>query len=221
MKPANASPGGAPHARGRRSSESHTRWTGASTSSQPSPGSATEHGGWGRCEEHSLPPAAAPPPEPTNRDEPRTGVVRRFSQRSRLGAHVARPAPVQAEPDEPARASQPAGASGEWRCLEAWGQPSKERRQRRNAKVTIVQLSTNGDLIRQNGPDAWLPEAGDFVQRMSRLLAQGLGFERCRSVCLKGASAVLTVTEAGENRVVAVTGPQRSMANVLRRAGLE
>jgi hypothetical protein len=87
--------------------------------------------------------------------------------------------------------------------------------------VTIVQLSKNGDLLRQNGPDAWLPEAGDFVQRMSRLLAQGLGFRRCRSVCLKGASAVLAVTEAGDSHVVAVSGPVRSLGNVLRRAGLE
>jgi hypothetical protein len=87
--------------------------------------------------------------------------------------------------------------------------------------VTIVQLSKNGDLIRQNGPDAWLPEAGDFVQRMSRLLAQGLGFERCRSLCLKGATSVLAVTEAGDSKVVAVSGPVRSMTNVLRRAGIE
>lgn len=91
----------------------------------------------------------------------------------------------------------------------------------RNTKVTIAQLSRNGDLIRQNGPDVWLPEAADFVQRMSRLLAQGLGFERCRSVCLKGSSSVLTVTEAGDTKVVAVTGPVRSMAKVLERAGIE
>ncbi|HTV23660.1 MAG TPA: hypothetical protein VMG12_33450, partial [Polyangiaceae bacterium] len=116
--------------------------------------------------------------------------------------------------------SEAAPGSSEWRCLEEWGQPSKERRMR-SSKVTIVQLSKNGDLVRQNGPDAWLPEAGDFIQRMSRLLAHGLGFERCRSLCLKGASSVLTITEAGDTKVVAVSGPARSMANVLRRAGLE
>jgi hypothetical protein len=141
--------------------------------------------------------------------------------RSHPAPSVAHPAPQPGERRHRSREPELAGGSGAWRCLEAWTQPSKERRQQRDAKVTIVQLSTNGDLIRQNGPDTWLPEAGDFVQRMSRLLAQGLGFERCRSVCLKGASSVLTVTEAGETNVVAVTGPVRSMANVLRRAGLE
>jgi hypothetical protein len=176
---------------------------------------------WGRCEEEAPAPAPPAPAQSASKEEPRTGVVRRFSLRSRASLPAARPAPSPIEGREHARESQPAGSPGEWRCLEAWSQPSKERRQRRSAKVTIVQLSMNGDLIRQNGPDAWLPEAGDFVQRMSRLLAQGLGFERCRSVCLKSASSVLGVTEAGENRVVAVTGPVRSMTNVLRRAGLE
>jgi len=135
----------------------------------------------------------------------------------------ARPSPAVAQPAqrEPGHEPQAGRSSSEWRCLETWSQPIKQRRQRRNAKVTIVQLSKHGDLIRQNGPDAWLPEASDFVQRMSGLLAQGLGFERCRSVCLKGASSVLQVTEAGDTHVVAVSGPARSMANVLRRAGLE
>jgi hypothetical protein len=83
-----------------------------------------------------------------------------------------------------------------------------------------VQLSSGGDLVRQNGPDAWLPEAGDFMHRMAGLVAQGLGFDQCRSLCLKSPNAVLTVAEAGPN-VVAVTGPVGSMTNVLRRAGLE
>ena len=61
----------------------------------------------------------------------------------------------------------------------------------------------------------------DFTPYDLVLLAQGLGFERCRSVCLKGASSALTVTEAGDTKVVVVNGPVRSMANVLRRAGLE
>jgi hypothetical protein len=83
-----------------------------------------------------------------------------------------------------------------------------------------VQLSRGGDLVRQNGPDTWLPEAGDFVHRMSRLVAQGLGFERCRALYLRSSNAVLTVAEAGE-KVMAVSGPVCSMTNVLRRAGLE
>lgn len=218
MNPANASPRGAsaaPQARSRPSSESHARARVSPTPSAPTPSPAREHGHWGRCEEDAPAPPAQPPTP--SADEPRTGVVRRMSSRPALA--VVRSAP-EAGPSERARESQPAGGS-EWRCLEAWSRPSTERRQRRNAKVTIVQLSKNGDLIRQNGPDAWLPEAGDFVQRMSQLLAQSLGFERCRAVCLKGASSALTVTEAGDTKVVVVSGPVRSMANVLRRAGLE
>lgn len=222
MNPANASTRGtpaAPHAKSRPSGESHTRSRVSPTPSAPSPSPAAEQGRWGRCEDD----APAPPEQPPSQsaEEPRTGVVRRVSFRSRPSPAVARPAPELAPRAERGRESETALNSGEWRCLEAWSRPSKERRQRRNAKVTIVQLSKNGDLIRQNGPDAWLPEAGDFVQRMSRLLAQGLGFERCRSVCLKGASSVLTVTEAGDTKVVVVNGPVRSMANVLRRAGIE
>ena len=225
MNPANASPGGAPpapHARSRRPSESHTRVAGA-----PTPSAPTERGRWGRCEDEmpsEEPPAAVPVSQPVRAQEPRTGVVRRMrlvaAARPALAGASSASEQSSARPEH-SRDSQPARNSGEWRCLEAWGQPSKERRQRRNTKVTIVQLSKNGDLIRQNGPDAWLPEAGDFVQRMSRLLAQGLGFERCRSLCLKGATSVLSVTEAGDAKVVAVSGPVRSMANVLRRAGIE
>jgi hypothetical protein len=107
-----------------------------------------------------------------------------------------------------------------WRCLE-WGQPSREERPRRNPKVTIVQLSANGELVRQNGPEEWLPEAGDFMHRMSALVARGLGFERCRSICLKSPSAALAVSEAAEGKTMVVSGPHRSLANVLRRAGLE
>jgi hypothetical protein len=126
-------------------------------------------------------------------DEPRTGVVRRVE-------------------------------SSSWRCLE-WEASAKPRPRRppraKASKVTIVQLSVEGDLIRQNGPDSWLPEAGDFMQRMSTLLARSLGFEGCRSLCLRGESAVLAVSAVGSSRVVAVSGPTRSMANVLRRVGLE
>lgn len=221
MNPANASSRGtppAPHARSRPSGDSHSRARVSPHPSAPPPSPTTKHGGWGRCEDDTPAPPAS---QSASADEPRTGVVRRVTSGARPLLAVARPAPERAAHGESAREPQPGGSSGEWRCLEAWSRPSKERRQRRNAKVTIVQLSKNGDLIRQNGPDAWLPEAGDFVQRMSRLLAQGLGFERCRAVCLKSASSVLTVTEAGDTKVVVVNGPVRSMTNVLRRAGIE
>ena len=234
MKPANAPSSGAPtapQARTARSSESHTRFAGAPTSSAgvtPSPAASgpIQHARWGRCEEDAMPEAPEAPlsRSSSSSEEPRTGVVRVMSRRQgQSGARaVARAAQAPGEPrsERPRSERSSSGPSG-WRCLEEWGQPSKERRMRRSSKVTIVQLSRNGDLIRQNGPDAWLPEAGDFMQRMSRLLAQGLGFERCRSLCLKGASSVLTVTEAGDTKVVAVSGPSASMGNVLRRAGLE
>jgi len=125
-------------------------------------------------------------------EEPRTGVVRRV---------------------------EPSG----WRCLE-WKAPSKRQRRPRpeatTSKVTIVQLSAEGELIRQNGPDGWLPEAGDFMHRMSTLLARSLGFEECRALCLRNESAVLAVSSVGSSKVVAVSGPAQSMANVLRRVGM-
>jgi hypothetical protein len=123
-----------------------------------------------------------------------------------------------------ARAGRPSenlgGGVDGWRCL-TWDRTKQERRVTSRSKVTIVQLSQSGDLVRQNGPDAWLPDAGDFVHRMARLVAHGLGFERCRSLCLRGQQTVLAVSEAGDKRLVAVSGPLRSMTNVLRRAGLE
>jgi hypothetical protein len=125
-------------------------------------------------------------------EEPRTGVVRRVETRG-------------------------------WSCLE-WKAPGKPPRRPRAdapaAKVTIVQLSGEGELLRQNGPDGWLPEAGQFMHRMSTLLARSLGFEECRSLCLRNETAVLAVSSAGSSKVVAVSGPARSMANVLRRAGM-
>jgi hypothetical protein len=236
MKPANAPSSGAPtapDALNLRSSESQTRFSRARSSSTgapapPAASGSSQHAGWGRCEEDAMPEA---PEAPLSRasassEEPRTGVVRVMGRREgQSGARAVERAPAalpasEQRPERPRRERSKSSAS-EWRCLEAWSQPTKERRMRRSSKVTIVQLSRNGDLIRQNGPDAWLPEAGDFMQRMSRLLAQGLGFESCRSLCLRGASSVLTVTEAGDTKVVAVSGPTGSMGNVLRRAGLE
>jgi hypothetical protein len=142
-------------------------------------------------------PSEAPRPSSERRtgadaDEPRTGVVRRME------------------------------ASG-WRCLE-WKAPGKRPRRRRAqpspAKVTIVQLSARGDLLRQNGPAGWLPEASDFMHRMSTLLARSLGVGECRSLCLRNESAVLAVSSVGDSKVVAVSGPTQSMANVLKRVGL-
>lgn len=127
-----------------------------------------------------------------NAEEPRTGVVRRLE-------------------------------TGGWSCLEwkASGKPQRRsRREPTTAKVTIVQLSGEGELIRQNGPDGWLPEAGDFMHRMSMLLARSLGFGECRSLCLRNESSVVAVSSVGSSKVVAVSGPSRSMGNVLRRVGM-
>lgn len=138
-------------------------------------------------------------------EEPRTGVVRRIE---------VEPARSRAERAEPAPKS-----SGAWRCLE-WGEPSK-RTAPRAPEVSISQLSTGGHVLRQTGPDPWLPDATGFVHRMARLVAQGLGAERCRGVYLRGSAAALSVSEAGPGRVVGVSGPLCRMNNVLRRVGLE
>jgi hypothetical protein len=167
-------------------------------------------------------------------DEPSTGVVRRVEPARAVS--VPAPAPRQQHGRslngdsqilrrEDGKGESAARQSADedvraWRCLE-WGQPSREERPRRNPKVTIVQLSSSGELVRQNGPEAWLPEAGDFMHRMSALVARGLGFERCRSICLKSPSAALAISETAEGKTMIVSGPHRSLSNVLRRAGLE
>jgi len=74
--------------------------------------------------------------------------------------------------------------------------------------------------LRQSGPDAWMPEAGEFVHRLALLVAQGLGFDRSRAATLRGPSSVLSVSEAGPSRVVAVSGPVEAMSKVLRKSGL-
>lgn len=142
-------------------------------------------------------------------EEPRTGVVRKVD---------VSPATRDATPSTSRR--PPASASGAWRCLE-WGERPSQRPPQPDPEVSITQVSTSGRVLRQTGPDAWLPEAADFVHRMALLVAQGLGFDHCRGVCLRSATAVLSVSEAGPNRVVGVSGPQRRMGNVLRRSGLE
>jgi hypothetical protein len=172
------------------------------------------------------------PARPSQRsEEPSTGVVRRVEPARAASVPAPRERDARANGHsqivrrEDARSESAARQSAEedvraWRCLE-WGQPSREERPRRNPKVTIVQLSAGGELVRQNGPEAWLPEAGDFMHRMAALVARGLGFERCRSVCLKSPSATLAISEAAEGKTMVVSGPNRSLANVLRRAGLE
>jgi hypothetical protein len=188
-----------------------------------------------------LPQAAAP----RTNQEPRTGVVRRLPvsapaappqsgalERSRQRARqreqnrVASLQPGQSgivrrdrRRDDAGEASAAHEDVRAWRCLE-WGSAPKARVQK-NPKVTIVQLSAGGEPVRQDGPDAWLPEAGDFIHRMAQLVARSFGHERCRSVCLRGPSAVLAVSEVNDAKVMAVSGPASSMANVLRRAGLE
>jgi hypothetical protein len=179
-------------------------------------------------------PPVAPRRASAHSEEPSTGVVRRVESARAVSVPAPRPrqqhersanGDSQILRREDGRSESAARRSAEedvraWRCLE-WGQPSREERPRRNPKVTIVQLSANGELVRQNGPEAWLPEAGDFMHRMSALVARGLGFERCRSICLKSPSAALAVSEAAEGKTMVVSGPHRSLANVLRRAGLE
>lgn len=144
-------------------------------------------------------------------EEPRTGVVRRVD--------VSRATPT----SDAARKTPPrlaASASGAWRCLE-WGERPSQRPPQRDPEVSIAQVSTSGRVLRHTGPDEWLPDAADFVHRMALLVAQGLGFDRCRGVCLRSATAALAVSEAGPSRVVGVAGPERRMSNVLRRVGLE
>jgi hypothetical protein len=229
MKSANATSGGTPSKQpheARRPSESHTRLPDASA---PTIGTEVKQGLWARCEESTPPEAPVAErrrSEPASPDEPRTGVVRRMNvgTSERQSGLIRRPT-GRAESAGKLRSdatheSRSAGTSADWRCLE-WDRAPKERRPKRNSKVTIVQLSSSGDLVRQNGPDEWLPQAGDFVHRMSRLVAQGLGFHRCHSVCLRSSSAALTITEAGDAKVMVVSGPLASMSRVLRRAGLE
>jgi hypothetical protein len=179
-----------------------------------------------------------------NAEEPRTGVVRRIdmphtpqraaspgaAREARAGVRPRSDVRGEPVPSAGARAGSASRETDEhqggravdraWRCLE-WGQPAKEQRSRRDPKVSIAQLSLDGDLVRHSGPDAWLPETGDFMHKMAGLIARGFGFERCHSVCLKTERAVLAVSEVGGTKVMAVTGPARSLSNVLERAGLQ
>jgi len=158
-------------------------------------------------------PEQRPSEERRPREEPRTGVVRKVSAQG--------PEPRSAPPSAKRRSGMRLAQrnSRDWRCLEP-AQP-EEHRPRRDSKVSIAQVSLNGECLRQSGPDEWLPEAAEFVHRVALLVAQGLGFERCRSVCLQGPEAVLQVSDAGPSTITGVAGPVRQLSNVLRTRGLK
>lgn len=143
----------------------------------------------------------------SSQDEPRTGVVRKA---------------VLPEPSSAASGIRPSlklRRARAWRCLDA--DPRKPAaRPTAEALVSTAQLTFQGERLRHSGPHEWLPDATEFVNRASHLIARGLGFELCRGVCLQGAAAVLSVSIAGSSTVVGVAGPARPMANVLRQRGL-
>lgn len=164
-------------------------------------------------------------------DEPRTGVVRkvqaassgaeraseRREKRSFGSGIVRRVEPAKAESETLDRAKSRA-----WRCLEWAAVPEKAPRSEPPApRVSIAQITTHGALMRQSGPDETLPETAAFLHRVSTLVAQGLGFRRCRALCVRGTESALSVAQAGANKVVGVSGPLRDMTNVLRRMDLE
>ena len=151
--------------------------------------------------------------ERATREEPRTGVVRKVDAQHRV-------VPRRAVGEKPSLPAESSSDSGTWRCLE-WGEKSKPRPAKRSSEVSIVQLSTSGTLLRQRGPDEWLPEAGEFVHRMALLVAQGLGFDDCTAVHLRGSANAISVSQAGPAKVVGVAGPLRQLSKVLRRVGLE
>jgi len=167
------------------------------------------------------------------REEPRTGVVRKASAHLSAQSSAAQASAAQASAVPPSavppsavpRSKRDSGvrlaqrASSSWRCLEP-AQP-EEHRSRSGSSVSIAQVSLEGRCLRQSGPDEWLPEAAEFVHRAALLVAQGLGFERCRSVCLQGRETVLSVSDSGPGTITGVTGPARQLANVLRSRGLK
>jgi hypothetical protein len=109
----------------------------------------------------------------------------------------------------------------EWRCLEL-GQTEPPRQGRPgDSRVSISQLSISGERVRHSGSAEWLPDTTEFVHRAALLVAQGLGFERCRSVCLQGARSVLAVSDAGPSTVTGVTGPSEQLSKLLRQRGLK
>ena len=168
--------------------------------------------------------------EPATREEPRTGVVRKVDVQpavgsGKVGRASTRPSPSRVVPrgdvgERPSLPAESSSDSGTWRCLE-WGEKSRPRSAKRSSEVSVVQLSTSGKLLRKRGPDEWLPEAGDFVHRMALLVAQGLGFDDCTAVHLRGSANAISVSHAGPAKVVGIAGPLRQLSKVLRRVGLE
>ena len=166
-----------------------------------------------------------------NDDEPRTGVVRKVGQTSGgVGGSRARQE-KRSFASGIVRRAEPANASNEpleraksraWRCLEWAAVPEKASSSEPPApRVSIAQITTQGELMRQSGPNEVLPETTRFMHRVATLIAQDLGFGRCRALCLRGPESALSVAQAGATKVVGVTGPVRDMTNVLRRMDLE
>lgn len=165
------------------------------------------------------------------RDEPRTGVVRKVEARSERAEPARAPQEKRSFASGIVRRVEPAKAGKEtldraksraWRCLEWAAVPEKAPRSEPPApRVSIAQITTHGALMRQSGPDEALPETAGFMHRVSTLVAQGLGFRRCRALCLRGPESAISVARAGATKVVGVSGPVLDMTNVLRRMDLE
>ncbi len=165
--------------------------------------------------------------------EPSTGIVRKVEARARgravsrerhekkdFASGIVRRAPALEAHSEAALDEEKSRA---WRCLEWAAVPEKAPppSEPPAPRVSIAQVTTGGDLVRQSGPDEALPETAGFIHRVATLIAQDLGFRRCRALCLRGPETALSVAQAGATKVVAVTGPVSDMGNVLRRMDLE
>jgi len=137
-------------------------------------------------------------------EEPRTSVVRKVDPR-----HAA-----------PSQRPSVAPSTRGWRCLDS-AQPAARSASERDPSISIAQVSTNGERVRHSGPDAWLPDAAEFVHRVALLVAHDLGFERCLSVCLRGPTSVLSVSDAGPTTIMSVAGPVAQLSNVLRKRGIK
>jgi hypothetical protein len=142
-------------------------------------------------------------PSQSPMEEPRTSVVRRVDPRRAAARH-----------------QSVAPRSRAWRCLES-AQPAPRSPSERDPSISIAQVSTNGERLRHSGPDEWLPEAAEFVHRAALLVAHDLGFERCLSVCLRGPTSVLSVSDAGPTTIMSVAGPVAQLSNVLRKRGIK
>jgi hypothetical protein len=159
-------------------------------------------------------------------EEPRTGVVRKVETPSASPARRRRDVSasgIVARRPAPSAASEQLdlAKSRAWRCLEWAAAHGPAPSEPAAPSVSIAQVSIDGRVLRQSGPNETLPETAEFVHRVSTLIAQGLGFGHCRALCLRGPAGALSVTEAGPSKIVSVSGPLRQMTNVLRRMDLE